>query len=1571
MPGMPKWWVMEPGITLWLRDEPLAYQPAKGPRVSLKMNYQHDWLYNYWNNPFDDLERNPNFFSHGTNWYSSWKSFIEAPADTDWDDNYPGVIVCFGGGGHVKFHDTLDDGDADGWINYDYETRTKLLRHTNAGGTTVSFELQHSNGAKDIYGEIRYAAGRFPAFLSAKVDPAGRTNRFLYDTNTPSDVFRLQYVVDATGGTNTLSYTNATYTNHVTAITDPYGRTVSFLYDGSGLLTNITDVVGISTSFTYDTSNGREWLTNMVTPYGTTRFNIYEDPFSAGQGEMRASNYVNRAIEITEPNGGKHLHLYRAESTKLGPDSGEDFLPGFYADVPSTTNANFSFTNTFCNIEMTNANSFYWGPLQHSRLSPNYLESGVLTNLTLTDYKLARLRHWLKSRNDDEDGHQILGGTMCLERAPSPDGTTEGQKTWYDHARKRASNTQPGLEVNPFNDWDMYTVPSPGDQLRPLFVARVLPDGTTWFKRREYNEFGNATNVITTYTRADGTVGVHTNIYIYAANGIDLIRHINPAGTQVSSNFFNANHQVLTNWNALGEQTIYTYDGSNRVTSVSRPTGLLTTNTYGSDGYLSTTIDKDGGTSIRTNSYTWTNGLVRTHTDPRGLTITNTWDNLQRLTRRDFPDNTSVQYTYDKLDLVQAIDRMGFTNRAEYNSVRQKIRDINARGFTNTYNYCACGALDSVVDPLGNTTSYTYDNVGRVTEIVHPGGSLTVNKTYDLLGRLTKVTDSAGLNVTNWYSNQGLLLASSNAFGRIQSTIYDVEDHATNHVDASGISVAMAYDDLDRLISRTYPDGGVERFAYSAKGMIAYTNHLSKVTRHGYDALGRKTVETNANLEEVRFTYSGPSDLLTLTDGKNQVTTWKYDQYGRMTNKQDHVGTNIFVYKYDANNRLTNRWTPAKTNTFYAYDAAGNLTGVNYEVSTDLSLAYDALNRLTNMVDAVGPTSYTFNNAGLLASEDGPWANDAVTYAYNNRLRSSLSLDQPNASPWAQSYGYDSAKRLTPITSPAGAFSYTYPASGATIAQNSPLHLNLGLPNGAYITNAYDNLARLTNTTLKNSSHAILNAHGYIVNSGNQRTRQTRTGGDYVEYSYDSISQLKTAIGKESGGTTNRLNEQFGYAYDATGNLTNRTNNAYLQVFNLNALNQITNGARSGTLTVVGTTTAAATNVTVNTSNAIRYADHTFASTNHTPANGTNTYTANAQDALGRSDAHAISAYLPSTPSFTYDLNGNMLFDGQKAFVYDDENQLIRITATNAWKSEFTYDGKMRRRVRKEYSWKSSAWVLTNEVRYIYDGNLVIQERDQNNLAQVTYTRGKDLSGSLEGAGGIGGLLARTDHSTFNLQPSASHAYYHADGNGNIAMLINTQQVPVAKYLYDPFGSTLAASGSLGPVNVYRFSTREWHANSGTISYHYRPYAPTWQRWLTADPIGDTASMVFQAKRFLPGALSKERSINAFMFVKNSPLRYIDPDGLTEADMCGDPDPETCANADDPCAKEKRRHKRAIVQAYCICLGAAAAVETVIGGIVGGAACIAAIDAALEAQDEKEECEEKNKPKWKPKFPQK
>src|SRR5712671_6706760 len=123
------------------------------------------------------------------------------------------------------------------------------------------------------------------------------------------------------------------------------------------------------------------------------------------------------------------------------------------------------------------------------------------------------------------------------------------------------------------------------------------------------------------------------------------------------------------------------------------------------------------------------------------------------------------------------------------------------------------------------------------------------------------------------------------------------------------------------------------------------------------------------------------------------------------------------------------------------------------------------------MVDGIGTTAYSWTSFGALASEDGPWASDTVSLTYDNgRRRSGLNLQAPNASDWVQSYGYDGGGRISTLISAAGTFTYQSPTGvDPTVTSGSALVQKLSLPNGAYITNSFDDWGRLLGTTLKNS----------------------------------------------------------------------------------------------------------------------------------------------------------------------------------------------------------------------------------------------------------------------------------------------------------------------------------------------------------------------------------------------------------------------------------------------------------------------------------------------------------------------
>src|SRR6185369_17814880 len=156
-------------------------------------------------------------------------------------------------------------------------------------------------------------------------------------------------------------------------------------------------------------------------------------------------------------------------------------------------------------------------------------------------------------------------------------------------------------------------------------------------------------------------------------------------------------------------------------------------------------------------------------------------------------------------------------------------------------------------------------------------------------------------------------------------------------------------------------------------------------------------------------------------------------------------------------------------------------------------------------------------------------------------------------------------------------------------------------------------------------------------------------------------------------------------------------------------------------------------------------------------------------------------------------------------------------------------------------------------------------------------TRGNDLSGSLEGSGGIGGLLARSDgYSSGNF---SGHTYYHADGSGNITYLIDGSQVLAASYRYnDPYGYSVTPSGSLAGANVFRFSSKERHAQSAMYYYGFRFYDPNAQRWINRDPLGENGFE--RIRRAAVEAPSVDP--NLYCFVRNDALDFRDPYGLSD-----------------------------------------------------------------------------------------
>jgi YD repeat-containing protein len=110
---------------------------------------------------------------------------------------------------------------------------------------------------------------------------------------------------------------------------------------------------------------------------------------------------------------------------------------------------------------------------------------------------------------------------------------------------------------------------------------------------------------------------------------------------------------------------------------------------------------------------------------------------------------------------------------------------------------------------------------------------------------------------------------------------------------------------------------------------------------------------------------------------------------------------------------------------------------------------------------------------------------------------------------------------------------------------------------------------------------------------------------------------------------------------------------------------------------------------------------------------------------------------------------------------------------------------------------------------YLYDGWNCIAEYTRSvgvsPTLQKTRLWGTDLSGTPQGAGGVGGMLSESSPITSNpITFNSSYPTY--DGNGNVSEYLDSTGQVIAHFEYDPFGNTVVNTDTAN-LFTYRFST--------------------------------------------------------------------------------------------------------------------------------------------------------------------
>jgi YD repeat-containing protein len=597
------------------------------------------------------------------------------------------------------------------------------------------------------------------------------------------------------------------------------------------------------------------------------------------------------------------------------------------------------------------------------------------------------------------------------------------------------------------------------------------------------------------------------------------------------------------------------------------------------------------------------------------------------------------------------------------------------------------GMVTSTTDPLGRQTTYTYaaNGIDRLeTRQVTSGGTDLVASfgAYSAQHLPGTATDVAGQSTTTTYNAAGQPLTVTNAKSETTTFVYDMGGNGelqsvsgpvtgamTTYTydsfgrvrtvtDPDGYTVTSDYDALDRVTQRTYPDGTVETFTYERLELVEQRDRLSRVTRHLYDAMGRRTSTRDPAGRTVTQVWCACGSLDALIDANGHRTSWERDVLGRVTREVRADGTTDTHYTYDGVGRLKTVTDPKDQVTTYTYAADDTLLSTVYTSAVvptpGVSYTYDAVYpRVTSMVDGIGTTSYTYHPAGTLgagqvAAIDRPLTDDTITYAYDQvgRVTTRAINGAANTVTWV----FDALGRVTSETNVLGAFAYTYDGPTSRVA-------TVTYPNGQ--TSTYSYLPAIQDKRLQTIHHryptaATLSKFDYTYDAvGNILTwrQQADTTAVVWRYGYDAADQLTRAV-KHATDTQETILQRFAYAYDPAGNRTVEQIDDAVTLSSYDALNRMTAQTPGGSIQIAGTLNEPGT-VTISGAPAVARDANAFRGTVSTVV-GTNTFTIVAQDVSGNQTTQQYAVDVAGTARIVaYDANGNLTTDGTRTFEWD------------------------------------------------------------------------------------------------------------------------------------------------------------------------------------------------------------------------------------------------------------------------------------------------------------------------------
>ncbi len=793
-------------------------------------------------------------------------------------------------------------------------------------------------------------------------------------------------------------------------------------------------------------------------------------------------------------------------------------------------------------------------------------------------------------------------------------------------------------------------------------------------------------------------------------------------------------------------------------------------------------------------------------------------------------------------------------------------------------------------------------------------------------GRSTESTDTAGLRSTLTYDALGRLQQSDEWTGNSDTNLGPVAVSAQFEY-VTGSPLLLRRKERNGGGSWTT----VQENGYYANGALKWGRGADgRYTRLAYNSRGQLTHRWGDGVTPERQDYDSVygqlTDLRTYRGGSGWDTTalpsgftgagdashWTTDAATGLPTQQTDAAGRSESWAYDAYNRELTHTSPRNLNRTLSYDSkTGEILGRDYSDSTpDVAYSYTRLGLLNTVTDATG--TRTFHHR---SSPDYKLSEETLPPGfYGTDLRLRPKYNASHARLEGMTLGVATGPAPTAFTSTHLDLTYSFESGSARLSSlqsstrnGAKVHsFSLGyLGNSSLIstvsgpqTNLWrrwyepyrpvlrsvsieragttyaryqytrDDLARID---LENQDGVLFQGYG----TGNAIT---------IDYDYNARGQLERATSRVNNNSYPIADRFFEVNYDHAANRTadwrNVKDTAHQDWYTPTSLNQYNSRGNRGYQ-----------NTRCFGSQGYHFFRLTspYAGDYYPSAQGGGSYLLSEIPRPGSSAvAEVVNVeyrnvyggfyenrklpYRRAAETFQYDYAGNLTSEDLYAYQYDAEDRLTRIVASvsTAASKDILYDYLGRRVEEKDYAGST----LVKWRRFIWDGWALIAEVDVNVSTQAksvsqTFTWGPDVSGSIQGAGNIGGLLLVDKSSTEQFVAGD-------DGRGNVTTLLDALATSPSATVnlkagveYGPFGEIHRNTGDLSLL-PFRFQSK-WALGrfwQGTVppehlDFGRRAYSPRFGRFLSRDPVGESA-----------GA-------NLYHYCSNDPVNWIDPLGLS------------------------------------------------------------------------------------------